>query len=79
MQRFREYEEIDYFVIGVGAAVAFWYSGLPARAFSVVGFEAGPFWDTERDWVSDEAGSHQPVLERNAHYGRRRPTCAWCE
>jgi choline dehydrogenase-like flavoprotein len=22
-----------------------------------VGIEAGPFWDTERDWVSDEAGS----------------------
>ena len=31
-----------------------------ARAgFSVVGLEAGPFWDTERDWVSDEAGSHK--------------------
>ena len=27
--------------------------------FKVVGFEAGPFWDTERDWVSDETGSHQ--------------------
>ncbi len=25
----------------------------------MVGFEAGPFWDTERDWVSDEAGSHK--------------------
>jgi pyruvate dehydrogenase (quinone) len=21
-------------------------------------FEAGPFWDPDRDWVSDEAGSH---------------------
>jgi len=31
-----------------------------ARAgFRVVGFDAGPFWDTERDWVSDEAGSHE--------------------
>ena len=45
-----------------------------ARAgFRVVGFEAGPFWDTERDWVSDEAGSHQPLLERPAHHWRREP------
>ena len=29
-----------------------------ARAgFRTVGIEAGPFWDTERDWVSDEVGS----------------------
>ncbi len=25
----------------------------------MVGIEAGPFWDTERDWVSDEVGSHE--------------------
>jgi choline dehydrogenase-like flavoprotein len=24
-----------------------------------VGLEAGPFWDTEKDWVSDETGSHE--------------------
>ena len=24
----------------------------------VLGFDAGPFWDTERDWVSDEKGAH---------------------
>jgi choline dehydrogenase-like flavoprotein len=29
----------------------------------VVALEAGPFWDTERDWVSDEAGSHQLYWE----------------
>ena len=30
-----------------------------ARAgFRVAGFDAGPFWDTERDWVSDEKGAH---------------------
>ena len=35
-----------------------------ARAgFNVVGLEAGPFWDTERDWVSDEAGSHELYWE----------------
>ncbi len=35
-----------------------------ARAgFRVAGLEAGPFWDTERDWVSDEKGSHQLYWE----------------
>ena len=34
-------------------------SGSLDAGFKVVGFEAGPFWDTERDWVSDEAGSHK--------------------
>ena len=33
--------------------------GWRGRVSSVVGIEAGPFWDTERDWVSDEAGSHE--------------------
>ena len=38
---------------------AFCRSGWREAGFKVVGFEAGPFWDTERDWVSDEAGSHK--------------------
>ena len=25
----------------------------------MVALDAGPFWDPDRDWVSDEAGSHQ--------------------
>ena len=30
-----------------------------ARAgWKVVAFDAGPFWDPDRDWVSDERGSH---------------------
>ena len=31
-----------------------------ARAgWKVVGLDAGPFWDPDADWVSDEAGSHR--------------------
>ena len=33
-------------------------SGWRARVFAWSGFDAGPFWDTERDWVSDEKGAH---------------------
>ena len=38
---------------------AFYLQRLARAGFSVVGIEAGPFWDTERDWVSDEKGIHE--------------------
>jgi hypothetical protein len=38
-----------------------------------VGLEAGPFWDTERDWVSDEAGSHELYWEDPRVTGGRDP------
>jgi choline dehydrogenase-like flavoprotein len=45
--------------VGVGSAGGVLLQRLARAGFSVVGFDAGPFWDTERDWVSDEAGSHK--------------------
>jgi choline dehydrogenase-like flavoprotein len=59
MRRFREYEEVDYVIVGVGSAGGVLLQRLARAGFNVVGIEAGPFWDTERDWVSDEAGSHE--------------------
>jgi choline dehydrogenase-like flavoprotein len=59
MRRFREYEEVDYAIVGVGSAGGVLLQRLARAGFNVVGLEAGPFWDTERDWVSDEAGSHE--------------------
>ncbi|MGH2443782.1 MAG: GMC family oxidoreductase, partial [Chloroflexota bacterium] len=50
--------EVDFIVVGVGAAGGVLLQRLARAGFSVIGFDAGPFWDTERDWVSDEAGSH---------------------
>ena len=32
---------------------------LARRGWRVVVLEKGPFWDPDRDWVSDEAGSHK--------------------
>ena len=59
MRRFKEDEAVDYCVVGVGSAGGVLLQRLAKAGFSVVGLEAGPFWDTERDWVSDEAGSHK--------------------
>ena len=59
MRRYRNEEQVDYCLVGVGSAGGVLLQRLSRAGFSVVGLEAGPFWDTERDWVSDEAGSHQ--------------------
>ena len=59
MRRYRPDEEVDYCIVGVGSGGGVLLQRLARAGFRVVGLEAGPFWDTERDWVSDEAGSHQ--------------------
>ncbi|HEY1647856.1 MAG TPA: GMC family oxidoreductase [Terracidiphilus sp.] len=59
MRRFAEGETVDYCVVGVGSAGGVLLQRLARAGFRVVGLEAGPFWDTERDWVSDEHGSHE--------------------
>ena len=58
MRRFAPGDEVDYVVVGVGSAGGVLVQRLARAGFRVIGFEVGPFWDTERDWVSDEAGSH---------------------
>jgi len=57
MRRFEPDEEVDICIVGVGSAGGVLVQRLARAGFRVVGIEAGPFWDTERDWVSDEAGS----------------------
>jgi hypothetical protein len=59
MRRYPNDEEVDFCIVGLGAGGGVMLQRLAKAGFSVVGFEAGPFWDTERDWVSDEAGSHK--------------------
>jgi choline dehydrogenase-like flavoprotein len=58
MRRFRDEDEVDVAVIGCGAGGAVVTQRLARRGWKVVAFDAGPFWDPDRDWVSDEAGSH---------------------
>jgi choline dehydrogenase-like flavoprotein len=63
MRKFDQKDEVDYVIVGVGAAGGVLLQRLARAGFNVVGLEAGPFWDTERDWVSDEAGSHKLYWE----------------
>jgi choline dehydrogenase-like flavoprotein len=63
IRRFSEAEAVDFLVVGVGAAGGVLIQRLARAGFKVIGMEAGPFWDTERDWVSDEAGSRKLYWE----------------
>ncbi len=63
MECYAENDEIDYLIVGVGAAGGVLLQRLARAGFRVIGVEAGPFWDTERDWVSDEKGSHKLYWE----------------
>ena len=57
MRRFDDDYEVDIAIVGCGAGGGVLAQRLARRGWRVVAFEAGPFWDPERDWVSDEAGS----------------------
>ena len=73
MHRHPPGEEVDYVIVGVGAAGGVLLQRLARAGFKVLGMEAGPFWDTERDWVSDEAGSHQLYWEDKRVIGGKDP------
>ncbi len=59
MRRFSSDEDVHFAIVGAGAGGGVLSQRLARAGFRVVVFDAGPFWDTERDWVSDEAGSHK--------------------
>lgn len=58
MRTFDDEDEVDLVIVGCGAGGSTFMQRLARRGWRVVALDAGPFWDPERDWVSDEAGSH---------------------
>jgi choline dehydrogenase-like flavoprotein len=58
MRRFRDEDEVDCVIVGCGAGGGVLAQRLARRGWSVVALDAGPFWDPDADWVSDELGSH---------------------
>lgn len=59
MRRFADDDEVDVVVVGCGAGGATLTQRLARAGWKVVALDAGPFWDPDADWVSDEAGSHR--------------------
>jgi choline dehydrogenase-like flavoprotein len=58
MARYGHDDEVDAVVVGCGAGGGVLTQRLARRGWKVVCLDAGPFWDPDRDWVSDELGSH---------------------
>jgi choline dehydrogenase-like flavoprotein len=58
MRRYADGDEVDLVIVGCGAGGATLAQRMARAGWSVVCLEAGPFWDPDADWVSDEAGSH---------------------
>jgi choline dehydrogenase-like flavoprotein len=58
MRRFRDDDEVDLAIIGCGAGGGVLAQRLARAGWRVVALERGPFWDPDRDWVSDEEGSN---------------------
>ncbi|XXJ62061.1 GMC family oxidoreductase [Embleya sp. MST-111070] len=59
MRRHDPDDEVDLVIIGCGAGGATLAQRMARANWSVVCLEAGPFWDPDADWISDEAGSHR--------------------
>ena len=58
MRRFEDNDEVDLAIVGCGAGGGTLLQRMARAGWKVVAFDAGPFWDPDRDWVSDELGSH---------------------
>jgi len=59
MARYDRDAEVDLVVVGAGAGGTTLAQRLARRGWRIVIVESGPFWDPDRDWVSDEAGAHK--------------------
>src|SRR4051812_33752810 len=58
MRRYERDDPVDMVIVGAGAGGTVLAQRLARAGWRIVIIEAGPFWDPDRDWVSDEAGSH---------------------
>ncbi len=59
MARYDADYAVDLVIVGAGAGGSTLAQRLARRGWRIVILEAGPFWDPDADWVSDEAGSHK--------------------
>ncbi|HET6917741.1 MAG TPA: GMC family oxidoreductase [Acidimicrobiales bacterium] len=59
MRTFDDDDEVDVAIVGCGAGGGTLLQRLARAGMRAVAFDAGPFWDPDTDWVSDERGSHR--------------------
>ncbi len=59
MRRYSDNDELDLVIVGCGAGGGTLLQRLARAGWRVAALDAGPFWDPDADWVSDERGSHR--------------------
>ena len=57
MRRYAPSDTVDLVVVGAGAGGVTLAQRLARAGWRIVILERGPFWDPDRDWVSDEKGA----------------------
>ena len=57
MAQYAESAPVDLVVVGAGAGGVTLAQRLARKGWRIVILEKGPFWDPDRDWVSDEKGA----------------------
>src|SRR5690242_3126721 len=59
MRRYADDDEVDLVIVGAGAGGGTLAQRLARHGWRIVILESGPFWDPDRDWISDEAGQEK--------------------
>ncbi|MFN2629501.1 MAG: GMC family oxidoreductase [Gaiellaceae bacterium] len=57
MATYRKQDAVDLVIVGAGAGGVTLAQRLARAGWRIVILEKGPFWDPDRDWVSDEKGA----------------------
>lgn len=73
MRRFRDEDSVDLVIVGCGAGGGVLAQRLARAGWRVVVLESGPFWDPDKDWVSDEQGSRHIYWTRKRIIGGENP------
>ncbi len=73
MRRYSDDDDVDVVIVGCGAGGSVLAQRLARRGWRIVVLEAGPFWDPDSDWVSDEEGAHHIYWNANRIVGGEDP------
>ena len=66
MRRYQHDESVDMVIVGAGAGGVTLAQRLARAGWRILILEKGPFWDPDRDWVSDEKAA-SPIYWTDNH------------